>query len=73
MRTLRKISGDNDLHFYGYGGTHMKNEGFDQQFNLNVDNLPNKTFHTFRKAKNLNPTTTYKWNPLNIVNKHYMR
>lgn len=40
---------------------------------MNVDNLPDKTFHTYRKAKTLNPRTTYKWNPFNLINKHYTR
>ena len=51
----------------------MNQEGFDQQFDLNVDNLPDKTFHTYRKAKTINSRTTYKWNPFNLVNKHYTR
>lgn len=35
--------------------------------------MPDKTFHTYRKGKNLNEFTTYKWNPFNLVNKHYTR
>ena len=29
MRSLRQVSGDSNLNFYGYGGPHMKSEGFD--------------------------------------------
>jgi len=73
MRSLRQVSGDQNLHFYGYGGRHMAAEGFNQEFDMNVDNLPDKTFHTYRKSKNLNENTTFKWNPFNLVNKHYTR
>jgi len=73
MKSLRQISGDNNLHFYGYGGSHMSKEGFSQEFDLNIDNLPDKAFHTYRKTKGFNKFVAYKWNPFNLVNKAYMR
>lgn len=32
-----------------------------------------KTFHTFRKSKTVNENFYFKWNPFNLVNKHYTR
>jgi len=32
-----------------------------------------KTFHTYRKSKGLNKWSSYKWHPLNLVNKHQTR
>ena len=73
MRSLRKVSGDPNLHFYGYGGKYMAAEGFKQTIDLNIDNLHDKAFHTYRKTKNISQWHTYKWHPLNLVNKHYTR
>jgi len=35
--------------------------------------LLDKTFHTFRKSKTVNENFYFKWNPFNLVNKHYTR
>ena len=51
----------------------MAQEGFNQDFGLNIDNLMDKTFHTYRRSKTNATTMHYKWNPFNLVNKHYMR
>jgi len=32
-----------------------------------------KTFHTYRKSKTLNENVFFRWNPFNLVNKHYTR
>ena len=51
----------------------MQAEGFEQTFDFNVDNLLDKTFHTYRKSKTSSTYMHWKWNPFNLVNKHYMR
>lgn len=51
----------------------MAQEGFNQTFDLDVDMLLDKTFHTFRKSKTVNENFYFKWNPFNLVNKHYTR
>ena len=51
----------------------MAAEGFKNEFNLDLDQLLDKTFHTFRKSKTLNENVYFKWNPFNLVNKHYTR
>ena len=74
MQALKKVSGDQfDLDFYGYGGDYMKSEGFSQDFDLNVDQLLDKGFHTYRKSKTNAIENHYKWNPFNMVNKHFMK
>lgn len=51
----------------------MAAEGFEQTFDFNVDNLLDKTFHTYRRTRANSTNMYYKWNPFNLVNKHYMR
>jgi hypothetical protein len=51
----------------------MKKEGFSQEFDFNIDNLMDKTFHTYRKSKTNSEANHWKWNPFNLVNKHFMR
>ena len=51
----------------------MKASGFQQDFDVNIDELSDKTFHTYRKSKTATDKTHYKWNPWNLVNKHFMR
>lgn len=51
----------------------MQKEGLEQTFDFNIDNLMDKTFHTYRKSKTNSTWMHYKWNPFNLVNKHYMR
>lgn len=51
----------------------MKQEGFSQDFDFNIENLLDKTFHTYRKSKTNTLANHWKWNPFNLVNKHFMR
>mmetsp|Transcript_18181 Transcript_18181/g.31100 ORF Transcript_18181/g.31100 Transcript_18181/m.31100 type:complete len:316 (-) Transcript_18181:523-1470(-) len=51
----------------------MASEGFKNLVNYNIDDLYDKTFHTYRKSKTTNEFVHYKWNPFNLVNKHYMK
>ena len=51
----------------------MAKEGFHQDFDFNIDNLMDKTFHTYRKSKTNSTKVHWKWNPFNLVNKHYTR
>ena len=52
---------------------YMQAEGFEQTFDFNVDNLLDKTFHTYRKSKTSSTFMHWKWNPFNLINKHHMR
>ena len=72
MKSLKKHSGS-ELEFFGYGGKHMQAEGFRNDFNFDLDNLLDKTFHSFRKSKTNHVRNHWKWNPFNLVNKHYTR
>ena len=51
----------------------MQEEGFKNTFEVDIDRLPSKEFHTYRKTKVLNESIFFRWNPLNMVNKHYVR
>lgn len=51
----------------------MKGAGFSQDFDFNIDGLLDKTFHSYRKSKTSQERVHYKWNPFNLVNKHYTR
>ena len=51
----------------------MAAEGFRNDFNFDLDNMLDKTFHSFRKSKTNNINNHWKWNPFNLVNKHYTR
>ena len=35
--------------------------------------MQDKEFHTYRKSKVLNEDMFFRWNPLNFINKHYVR
>jgi hypothetical protein len=72
MQSLKKIS-SSEIEFFGYGGKNMAAEGFRQDFNFDIDNLLDKTFHSFRKSKTNTKANHWKWNPFNLVNKHYTR
>lgn len=50
----------------------MAAEGFEQTFDFNIDNLMDKTFHTYRRSKTASTFMHWKWNPFNFINKHYM-
>lgn len=40
---------------------------------MDMDDLPNKEFHTFRKTKTHNEAIFYRYHFLNFINKHYTR
>lgn len=35
--------------------------------------MQDKGFHTYRKSKVLHEDMFFRWNPLNLINKHYTR
>ena len=72
IQNLRRVSGDS-VSFTGYGGDWMKKEGFEPMLEIDLDRLQDKEFHTCRKTKTANESLYYKWIPLNLVNKHYVR
>lgn len=51
----------------------MAAQGFNNTFELNLDDLLDKSFHSYRKTKTHNDIVYYKWNPFNLVNKHFTR
>jgi hypothetical protein len=51
----------------------MKAEGFENSFDVDLDDMLDKTMHTFRKSKTNTLSNHWKWNPFNLVNKHYTR
>lgn len=74
ITNLRKVAGNNDLNFYGYGGQWMQKEGFNNTFEVSMDDMLDKTFHTFRRSKvSFDEDKYHKWNPFNLVNKHFTR
>ena len=73
IQNIRSVSGGSDVDFFGYGGSFMKNEGFRSAFDVNIDNMPDKQFHTYRKTKTLHEDIFFRWNPFNLINKHYTR
>ena len=72
MQNLRAVSNDS-VTFTGYGGEWMKKEGFEPTIDLDMDMLQDKQFHTYRKTKANNEAIYFKWNPMNFVNKSYVR
>lgn len=72
MNKLKTVSGDS-LEFTGYGGQWMKQEGFQPTVDLDMGLLADKTFTTYRKTKTFNETIFLRWNPFNLINKHYTR
>jgi hypothetical protein len=75
MTSLRKVAGNEQINFYGYGGQWMKREGFDNCYEqVKMDEMLDKTFHTFRRSKvSFDEHKYHKWNPWNLVNKHFTR
>ena len=73
IQNIRATSGGQDLEFFGYGGSLMKNEGFQTTFDVDLDRMPNKEFHTYRKTKVFHEDIFFRWNPFNLINKHYVR
>ena len=62
-----------EINFVGYGGPWMKKEGFDSTVEIDIDQFADKTFTTYRKTKTSSEPLYMRWNPLNLVNKHYTR
>lgn len=72
MNKLKTVSGDS-LTFTGYGGQWMKKEGFQATIDLDINQFCDKTFTTYRKTKTFNETIFFRWNPFNLINKHFTR
>ncbi len=72
IQNLRRVSGDK-VTFTGYGGEWMKKEGFEPTLEFDIDMMSDKAFHTYRQTKSVNEALYFKWNPLNLINKHYVR
>jgi hypothetical protein len=49
----------------------MKKEGFTNTVDVDMDQFMDKTFTTYRKVKSFKEAIYFRWNPLNLVNKHY--
>ena len=72
MTNLRAVSGE-DITFSGYGGQWMKKEGFEPTVEFDIGEFMDKTFTTYRKTKSFKEAIFFRWNPFNLVNKHYTR
>lgn len=75
ISSLRAVSGqtEDQLKFTGYGGKWMKKEGFEQTVDFDIGEFIDKTFTTYRKTKSMNEGIFFRWNPFNLVNKHFTR
>jgi len=51
----------------------MKQEGFEPTVDFDIGHFMDKTFTTFRKGKVHNENIFFRWNPFNLINKHYTR
>ena len=40
---------------------------------FDIDQMQDKQFHTYRKTKTANENFYFKWNPMNLINKSYVR
>ena len=73
IRNLNEVSdGKAEMQYVGYGGPWMKKEGFDATVEVDIDSFADKTFTTYRKTKT-QEQLYFKWNPMNLINKHYTR
>ena len=70
MNKLKLVS---NASLTGYGGHWMKQEGFQPPFDVDMDLFADKEFTTYRKTKTFNETIFLRWNPFNLVNKHFTR
>ena len=74
MKKLKTVSGEGDnLTFHGYGGPWMKKEGLQTTVDFDIGHFMDKTFTTYRKTKTFNETIYFRWNPFNLVTKHFTR
>jgi len=53
MQKLREVS-DDSVEFTGYGGEWMKKEKLDPILEFDLEMIPDKTFVTYRKGRNMN-------------------
>ena len=51
----------------------MQANGFNSTFEINIDDMLDKAFHTYRRSKTHNEGTYIKWWGINVVNKHFTR
>ncbi len=51
----------------------MKQEGMAGNNDIDIGQLMDKEFVTFRKTKSFREGIYYRWNFLNFINKHYTR
>ena len=72
IKNVRAISGD-EIGFTGYGGSWMKKEGFESTVDFDIGRFMDKTFTTYRKTKSIHEDIYFRWNPLNLINKHFTR
>ncbi len=73
IRNLNKeAAGKTEIQYIGYGGPWMRQEGFDATVDVDIDSFADKTFTTYRKTKT-QEQLYFKWNPMNLINKHYTR
>ena len=73
IRNLNEVSaGQAEIKYIGYGGPWMKKEGFDPTVEVDIDQFADKTFTTYRKTKTTKELF-FRWNPMNLINKHYTR
>ena len=51
----------------------MKKEGFEPTADFDIGLFMDKTFVTYRKGKVHNENIFFRWNPFNLINKHFTR
>ena len=51
----------------------MKKEGFEPTVDFDIGQFMDKTFTTYRKGKTTNENVFFRWNPFNLINKHFTR
>jgi len=73
MQNLKKVAGDQEFTTSGYGGKWMAKEGFQSTVDFDIGQFLDKTFVTFRKSKTTKETSFMRFNPFNLINKHYTR
>ena len=72
MQKLSEVSGVEDFDYFGYGGDHMKQAGLNNS-EIDANQIQDKTFYTYRKTRLHDKSTFQRFNPFNLINKHYTR
>lgn len=72
MNKLQQVSNVNDFDYFGYGDVHMMNAGL-KVSEFDLSNFKEKQFYTFRKTKTFEESQFIRYNPVNLINKHYTR